>query len=80
MERWLIDLGQMSGSTYILAGTAALSGFLFGFDTSVVAASLVNIRSDLGAPLSDIQKEWIGASTSVRPPCHSPPWIPPYLD
>lgn len=55
----------MDSVTYLLAFTAAISGFLFGFDTSVVAASLVNIRDDLGGPLSDIQKEWIGASTSV---------------
>ena len=26
---------------------------------------MVNIGSDLGAPLTDIEKEWIGASTSV---------------
>ena len=40
----------------VLVGVSALSGLLFGYDTASISGALVNIRSDLGEPLSTGQK------------------------
>ncbi|KAL8293522.1 hypothetical protein RQP46_000223 [Phenoliferia psychrophenolica] len=66
-ERLMKDETQekMAGFTYFLAMSAALSGFLFGYDTGVISGALVNIGTDIGgALLTDIEKEWVSAATS----------------
>ena len=48
----------------LLVGVAALSGLLFGYDTSAISGALVNIGDDLGT-LSDWNKEEITAATTL---------------
>ncbi|ORY82336.1 general substrate transporter [Leucosporidium creatinivorum] len=56
---------KMTAFTYLLACAAGLSGLLFGYDTGVISGALVNIGTDLdGRSLTDVEKEWVGASTS----------------
>ncbi|ORX36912.1 general substrate transporter [Kockovaella imperatae] len=50
--------------TVKLVTVAAISGLLFGYDTSAISGALVNIQDDLGA-LSDWQKEQITSSTTL---------------
>ncbi|WRT66058.1 uncharacterized protein IL334_003010 [Kwoniella shivajii] len=50
---------------WILVFTAAISGLLFGYDTAAISGVLVIIREDLGASLTDWQKEAITSSTTL---------------
>lgn len=56
---------KMGGFTYFLASAAALSGFLFGYDTGVISGALVNIGTDIGGKLlTPLASEWVAAATS----------------
>lgn len=51
--------------TYFLSVCAALSGFLFGYDTGVISGALVNIGTDIGGQaLTTTEKEWVASATS----------------
>ncbi|KAJ8098180.1 general substrate transporter [Lipomyces tetrasporus] len=50
---------------WLVAGSAALGGFLFGYDSTVIAGVLVMIKDDLGAMLSPSQQELITSIASV---------------
>ncbi|WFD05111.1 hypothetical protein MVES1_000437 [Malassezia vespertilionis] len=56
---------RVGWTIWMLTVCAALSGSLFGYDTGYISAVLVTIKSDLGHPLSDWQKEMATAATSV---------------
>ncbi|TYJ55725.1 hypothetical protein B9479_003633 [Cryptococcus floricola] len=50
---------------WILVSAAAVSGLLFGYDTAAISSMLVIIKEDLGAALSDWQKEMITSATTL---------------
>ncbi|ORY74262.1 general substrate transporter [Leucosporidium creatinivorum] len=51
--------------TYFLSCCAALSGFLFGYDTGVISGALVNIGTDIGGQvLTTTEKEWVATATA----------------
>ncbi|KAL8278255.1 hypothetical protein RQP46_009428 [Phenoliferia psychrophenolica] len=57
---------RINAYTYYLLGVGALSGLLFGYDTGVISAVLVNIGTDIGGKaLLSVEKEWIASGTSV---------------
>ncbi|KAK4705429.1 hypothetical protein P7C70_g784, partial [Phenoliferia sp. Uapishka_3] len=57
---------HINAYTYYLLGVGALSGLLFGYDTGVISAALVNIGTDIGGKvLTSVEKEWVASSTSV---------------
>ncbi|KAI5478831.1 general substrate transporter [Pseudohyphozyma bogoriensis] len=57
---------KVNAYTWYLLGVGALSGLLFGYDTGVISAALVNIGTDIGGKaLTSVQKEWVTSSTSV---------------
>lgn len=66
-ESAVLAEGEEKPSTFLLCLTfaAALSGFLFGYDTGVISGVLVLIKGDLGQTLGDVDKEWITSSLTV---------------
>lgn len=66
-ETAVLAEGEEKSSTFLLCLTfaAALSGFLFGYDTGVISGVLVLIKGDLGQTLGDVDKEWITSSLTV---------------
>jgi SP family myo-inositol transporter-like MFS transporter 13 len=57
---------------WTLTIAAALSGLLFGYDTGVMSATLVSLKSDLGHPLSVWEKSLITSITSLAALIASP--------
>ncbi|KAI9802403.1 MAG: hypothetical protein M1825_002785 [Sarcosagium campestre] len=60
------ELGHSPGLfVWTLTLTAGISGLLFGYDTGVISATLVTIKSDLSnRPLSTLDKSLITSCTS----------------
>lgn len=59
---------SLAPSFWILQITLAVSGvdgLLFGYDTGYISSVLISLGSDLGAPLTDGQKELVTSITSV---------------
>ncbi|KAK9321566.1 general substrate transporter [Lipomyces orientalis] len=50
---------------WLVAGSAALGGLLFGYDSTVIAGVLVMIKDDLGSMLTPSQQELITSIASV---------------
>ncbi|TRX92109.1 hypothetical protein FHL15_006976 [Xylaria flabelliformis] len=66
---WLDQLDSIEQTetglySWLVTVTAALGGLLFGYDTGIIAAVLVYIRSDLGHTLSSSEKELVTSITS----------------
>ena len=63
-----------SPNTFIWALTfaAGISGLLFGYDTGVISSTLVSIGSDLGHPLTTLDKSLITSCTSLSALIASP--------
>jgi SP family myo-inositol transporter-like MFS transporter 13 len=59
-----IEQGDASWTVWLITFTVAMGGFLFGYDTGVISAVLVNLKSDLGHPLSSNEQELITSITS----------------
>jgi SP family myo-inositol transporter-like MFS transporter 13 len=59
-----IENGDASLTVWLITFTVAMGGFLFGYDTGVISAVLVNLKSDLGHPLSSGEQELITSITS----------------
>jgi SP family myo-inositol transporter-like MFS transporter 13 len=59
-----IEQGNASLTVWLITFTVAMGGFLFGYDTGVISAVLVNLKSDLGHPLSSNEQELITSITS----------------
>ncbi|KAL1987807.1 hypothetical protein VTN96DRAFT_2210 [Rasamsonia emersonii] len=51
-------------TVWLIACTVSMGGFLFGYDTGVISAVLVNLGSDLGQTLSSSDQELITSITS----------------
>lgn len=68
-DRWvlyhLLSDNSVTLFVWMLVSAAALSGMCFGYDTGVISGTLVSIGSDLGAPLSVVQKELITSATTL---------------
>ncbi|KAK1141334.1 hypothetical protein N8T08_009125 [Aspergillus melleus] len=59
-----IESTQPGKAIWLIACTVSMGGFLFGYDTGVISAVLVNLGSDLGKPLSSNEQELVTAITS----------------
>lgn len=66
-ESTVLAEGEEKNSLFLsfLTFAAALSGFLFGYDTGVISGVLVIIGDDLGLTLGNVEKEWITSSLTV---------------
>ncbi|WFD29395.1 hypothetical protein MSPP1_000404 [Malassezia sp. CBS 17886] len=61
----LANMERVGWVMWMLTVCAALSGSLFGYDTGYVSSVLVTIKSDLGHPLSNLEKELVTSATSL---------------
>lgn len=59
------DTTSPSSFAWALTFAAAISGFLFGYDTGVISSTLVSIGNDLGHPLTTFDKSLITSCTSL---------------
>ena len=59
-----IEQGKASLTVWLITFTVAMGGFLFGYDTGVISAVLVNLKADLGHTLSSNEQELITSITS----------------
>lgn len=59
-----IEQGKASLTVWLITFTVAMGGFLFGYDTGVISAVLVNLKADLGHNLSPKEQELITSITS----------------
>jgi SP family myo-inositol transporter-like MFS transporter 13 len=59
-----IEQGQASLTVWLITFTVAMGGFLFGYDTGVISAVLVNLENDLGHALTANEQELITSITS----------------
>ncbi|KAI5925548.1 general substrate transporter [Camillea tinctor] len=59
-----IDDTRPSKAVWMIVLTVAMGGFLFGYDTGVISAVLVNLGTDLGHKLSSKEQELITSITS----------------
>ncbi|RYP91142.1 hypothetical protein DL770_002738 [Monosporascus sp. CRB-9-2] len=59
-----IDDTRPSKTVWMIVFTVAMGGFLFGYDTGVISAVLVNLGDDLGHKLSSKEQELITSITS----------------
>lgn len=59
-----IEQTKPSNAIWRITATVAMGGFLFGYDTGVISAVLVNLHSDLGHVLSSSEQELITSLTS----------------
>ncbi len=59
-----IELTQTGKFAWLVAITAGVGGFLFGYDTGIISAVLVYLNSDLGHVLSGGEKELVTSITS----------------
>ncbi|KAE8131318.1 myo-inositol transporter [Aspergillus pseudotamarii] len=51
-------------AVWLIVCAVSMGGFLFGYDTGVISAVLVNLGSDLGKPLSSNEQELVTSITS----------------
>ncbi|KAJ9157292.1 Myo-inositol transporter [Pleurostoma richardsiae] len=59
-----IEETRTSRAVWLIIATVAMGGFLFGYDTGVISAVLVNLGDDLGHELSSSEKELVTSLTS----------------
>ncbi|KAH8669095.1 general substrate transporter [Xylariales sp. PMI_506] len=59
-----IEQTKISRAVWLITATVATGGFLFGYDTGVISAILVSLKSDLGHELSSNEQELITSLTS----------------
>ncbi|KAI9689581.1 MAG: myo-inositol transporter [Bathelium mastoideum] len=59
-----IEQSEASLTVWLITFTVATGGFLFGYDTGVISAVLVNLKQDLGHVLSSNEQEMITSVTS----------------
>ncbi|OLN89792.1 Myo-inositol transporter 1-like protein 3 [Colletotrichum chlorophyti] len=59
-----IEDTEPSKAVWLITFTVAMGGFLFGYDTGVISAVLVSLKSDLGHELSSSEQELITSITS----------------
>ncbi|KAF4916830.1 Myo-inositol transporter 1 [Colletotrichum viniferum] len=59
-----IEDTEPSGAVWLITFTVAMGGFLFGYDTGVISAVLVSLKSDLGHELSTSEQELVTSITS----------------
>ncbi|KAI9927378.1 hypothetical protein AWENTII_006180 [Aspergillus wentii] len=59
-----IETTNPGKGVWLIASTVSMGGFLFGYDTGVISAVLVNIGTDLGQTLSSSEQELVTSITS----------------
>lgn len=59
-----IEQTRCSKFAWLVSITAAVGGFLFGYDTGIISAILVYLGDDLGKPVNANEKELITSITS----------------
>ncbi|KAL0932921.1 myo-inositol transporter [Colletotrichum truncatum] len=59
-----IEDTEPSKAVWLITFTVAMGGFLFGYDTGVISAVLVSLKSDLGHELSTSEQELVTSITS----------------
>lgn len=59
-----VESQSLSHYLLIIIGLASVGGLLFGYDTGVISGVLVLVGDDLGAELSDLDKELVTSITS----------------
>ncbi|EXF76885.1 myo-inositol transporter [Colletotrichum fioriniae PJ7] len=59
-----IEDTEPSRAVWLITFTVAMGGFLFGYDTGVISAVLVSLKSDLGHELDSHEQELITSITS----------------
>ncbi|EQB58336.1 myo-inositol transporter [Colletotrichum gloeosporioides Cg-14] len=59
-----IEDTEPSRAVWLITFTVAMGGFLFGYDTGVISAVLVSLKSDLGHELSTSEQELVTSITS----------------
>ncbi|RHZ48493.1 hypothetical protein CDV55_101698 [Aspergillus turcosus] len=59
-----IEMTDPGKTVWLIACTVSMGGFLFGYDTGVISAVLVNLGTDLGKALSSGEQELITSITS----------------
>ncbi|KAF6826845.1 myo-inositol transporter [Colletotrichum plurivorum] len=59
-----IEDTEPSRAVWLITLTVAMGGFLFGYDTGVISAVLVSLKSDLGHELSSSEQELVTSITS----------------
>ena len=66
------DTTSPNAFIWALTFTAGISGLLFGYDTGVISSTLVSIGTDLGHPLTTLDKSLITSCTSLSALVASP--------
>ena len=66
------DTTSPSAFVWSLSLAAGISGLLFGYDTGVISSTLVSIGTDLGHPLTTLDKSFITSCTSLSALIASP--------